>query len=56
MKEYRVITKQYVYQYATVKANSHEEAEDIALASDALDWNWCDYGNTEIEFSEEIGQ
>ena len=50
--KYRVITKQYVYQFAEVEANSQAEAEQIALESDALDWNWVDYGNFEIEHSE----
>ena len=32
---------------------SKEEAGKIALESDALDWDWCDYGNSEIELVEE---
>jgi len=53
MKTYRVITRQYTYTVANVKANSEEEAKTIALESDALDWDWCDYGNSEIENVEE---
>lgn len=54
MRSYRVITRHYTYQVAEVKANSREEAERIALESDALDWDWCDYGNSEIELVEEV--
>lgn len=53
MKNYRVVTRQYTYLVANVEANSHEEAKKIALESDALDWDWCDYGNSEIELVEE---
>jgi hypothetical protein len=49
MNTYRVVTRQYTYLVAEVKANSRAEAEKIALESDALDWDWCDYGNAEIE-------
>ena len=53
MRNYRVVTRQYTYLVANVKANSKEEASKIALESDALDWDWCDYGNSEIELVEE---
>lgn len=53
MKTYRVVTRQYTYLVANVKANSKEEAGKIALESDALDWDWCDYGDSEIELVEE---
>ena len=53
MKDYRVVTRQYTYLVANVKANSKEEAGQIALQSDALDWDWCDYGDSEIELVEE---
>ena len=53
MKNYRVVTRQYTYLVANVKANSQEEAEKMALESDALDWDWCDYGASEIELIEE---
>lgn len=49
MNTYRVVTKQYTYLVANVMAASKEEAEQIAIESDALDWDWCDYGNSEIE-------
>jgi hypothetical protein len=52
MTKYRIITRQYVYQAAEVEANTQAEAEKIAIESDALDWDWVDYGNTEIEHSE----
>jgi hypothetical protein len=55
MKEYRVVTRQYTYLVANIKAFSKEEAEKIALESDAIDWDWCDYGNSEIELVEEEG-
>lgn len=51
--EYRVITKQYVYNVATVKARNKEEAKQIALENDTIDWDWCDYGDVEIDFIEE---
>ena len=54
MQTYRIITKQYTYTVANVKANSEEEAKTIALESDALDWDWCDYGDSEIESVEDI--
>ena len=53
MNNYRVVTRQYTYLVANVKATSKEEAGKIALESDALDWEWCDYGNSEIELVEE---
>jgi hypothetical protein len=53
MNNYRVVTRQYTYLVANVKATSKEEAGKIALESDALDWDWCDYGNSEIELVEE---
>jgi hypothetical protein len=52
MTKYRVITRHYIYQVAEVEANTQAEAEQIALESDALDWNWVDYGNAEIEHIE----
>lgn len=54
MKAYRVVTRQYTYLVANVEASSREEAEKIALESDALDWDWCDYGDSEIELVEEV--
>jgi len=54
MKTYRVVTRQYTYLVANVTANSEQEAGKIALESDALDWDWCDYGNSEIELVEAI--
>lgn len=54
MNEYRVITKHYVYQSAIVKADTQEEAERIALESDALDWDWVDYGDWSIEQTEAL--
>lgn len=53
MKRYRVVARQYTYTVASVLANSKEEAKQIALESDALDWDWCDYGDSEIELVEE---
>jgi hypothetical protein len=53
MNNYRVVTKQYVYQVAEIRAQSREEAETKAL-DDAIDWDWCDYGNYEIESVEEV--
>jgi len=53
MQTYRVVTRQYTYQVANVEANSKEEASKIAIESDALDWDWCDYGDSEIELVEE---
>jgi hypothetical protein len=41
------------YLVANVEASSKEEAGRIALESDALDWDWCDYGDSEIELVEE---
>jgi hypothetical protein len=53
MNNYRVVTRQYTYLVANVEAFSKEEAGKIALESDAIDWDWCDYGNSEIELVEE---
>ena len=53
MTTYRVVIRQYTYLVASVEANSKEEAGTIALESDALDWDWCDYGDSEIELVEE---
>ena len=53
MANFRVVTRQYTYMVANVEASSKEEAKKIALESDALDWDWCDYGNSEIESIEE---
>jgi len=52
MNTYRIVTRQYTYLVASVKADSEEEAGKIALESDALDWDWCDYGDSEIELIE----
>jgi hypothetical protein len=53
MNKYRVVTRQYTYLVANIEASSRKEAEKIALESDSLDWDWCDYGDSEIELIEE---
>jgi hypothetical protein len=53
MKTYRVVTKQYVYQVAEIKAKSKNEAKRLALESSEIDFDWCDYGAYEIELVEE---
>lgn len=56
MKAYRVVTRQYIYQVAEIKANSKKEAEILALESSDIDFDWCDYGSYEIELVEEVKQ
>lgn len=50
MKEYRVYASQVVFYSKVVKANSPEEAEQLAWEDDTgNDWKEFDYGDWQLE-------
>jgi hypothetical protein len=55
MLKFKVVSRQVVYDYAHVEAESAEEAKRL-IESGELDptWNWLDYGSWNIEEVEEI--
>jgi hypothetical protein len=49
-KEFRVFASQLVYYYKDIKANSEEEAEELAFeADDGSGWKDYEFGEWQIE-------